>query len=102
MKRKRQFKKELLDKDQLLVDQLVELLHRLGMEVRFERGDFRGGLCTLQGNRKLVVINKNQSLPKQQQILIEVMRSQDLDQIYIPPNLRKFFENSVQSLEDFS
>ncbi len=74
-----------------LLSELEELLERLSIPLRYEKGDFRGGLCKLN-EQTYFIVNKKLSLDQKLQILKSDLRLLDLQQIYLRPALREFLE----------
>lgn len=76
-----------------LVKALEEAHQQLGVPVRRERGKFRGGRCTVDGD-DVMVINKMHPSEAQMAILAESLRSLPHDQLYIRPSVRTALEDS--------
>ncbi len=71
--------------------ELRALAGQLGAEVRFEKGDFKGGYCILKEN-KVIVINKMANLQRKTVILAAALKELGVDQIYLTPKLREVIE----------
>jgi len=84
-------------KPEELIKEVEGELSRLGIAIRRERGNFRGGWCVINDERFLM-LNRRQSAEVQFSILAEAVRSLPLDSIYIKPNLRKALEDSWSHL----
>ncbi len=76
-----------------LVKALEEAHQQLGVPVRRERGKFRGGRCTVDGD-DVMVINKMHPSEAQMAILAESLRSLPHDQLYIRPSVRTALEDA--------
>ena len=76
-----------------VVAALEEALGRLGVRVRRERGPFRGGLCTVDGD-VLVVVNRAQPPEAQVAVLAEAVRRTDHDGLYLRPAVRAALEDA--------
>jgi len=72
---------------QMLFEELCEVFRKIGVEIRFEAGYFKGGICLLE-DQKILFINKNNPLEQNMDMLLEQLKSSDLENIYIPPRLR--------------
>ncbi len=82
-----------------LIKELIEAAEQLGLDVRSERGSFRGGLCTV-GDRPVVVLNKRQPLETNIAILAEVLKEQELESVFLKPAVRTALENSWSTHPD--
>jgi hypothetical protein len=76
--------------EDILVD-LKALAAQLGAEIRFEKGDFKGGYCLLKDS-KVVVINKMANLQKKVMVLSMALKELGIDDIYLTPKLREFID----------
>ncbi|NIR49375.1 hypothetical protein GWO43_12890 [candidate division KSB1 bacterium] len=80
--------------DEDILINLEKLLNNLGIEVRYENGDFFGGLYRYHGKSQ-VIINKALNAKKKIQIIANELRvNVDLDSLYIVPALREVIENA--------
>jgi len=79
-----------------LIKELVEAAEQLGLDVRAERGSFRGGLCFVE-DRPVIVLNKRQPTEANIAILAEVLKNQPLDNVFIKPSVRSALESSWAS-----
>ena len=70
------------------IQELKALSVQLGAEVRFEKGDFKGGYCIIKEN-KVIVINKMANLQRKAMILSMALKELGVDQIYITPRVRE-------------
>jgi len=80
-------KKELTAQREILEEVLVSL----GYSVVRGRGNFREGTCLVEKDKKLV-INQFTPLDLQVSFLVEVLRQQDLSNIYLRPRVRELIE----------
>jgi hypothetical protein len=74
-----------------IIQDLKALASQLGAEVRFEKGDFKGGYCLLKEN-KVVVINKMANLQRKVMILCLALKELGIDQIYLTPRMREIID----------
>lgn len=79
-----------------IVDELRDVAERLGLEVRTERGAFRGGRCRKDG-ADLIVLNKRQPVEAHLAILAESLKEFDLDDVFVKPAVRKALQESWES-----
>lgn len=74
-----------------ILQELKSLSAQLGAEVRFEKGDFKGGYCLLKES-KIIVINKMANLQRKVMILSMALKELGIDQIYLTPKIREIIE----------
>ena len=74
-----------------IIQDLKALAMQLGAEVRFEKGDFKGGYCLLKEN-KVIVINKMMNLQRKVMILSAALKELGIDQIYLNPRMREIID----------
>jgi hypothetical protein len=70
------------------IQELKSLAVQLGAEVRFEKGDFKGGYCLLKES-KVIVINKMANLQRKAMILSMALKELGIDEIFLTPRLRE-------------
>ena len=63
---------------QALLDKIEGLLKAIGYNVRYEKGNFRGGYCILD-TKRLVVVNKFYPVEGRVNTLAEVVNAMELD-----------------------
>lgn len=76
-----------------LVNALEEAHRKLGVPIRRERGTFRGGRCTVDGEN-VMVLNKMHPAEAQMAILAESLHTLPHDQLYIRPAVRAALEDA--------
>jgi hypothetical protein len=79
-----------------LIQELKSVALQLGAEVRFERGDFKGGYCILNDN-KVIVVNKMATLQRKVIILSMALKEIGVDEIYLTPRLRNVIEDMAET-----
>ena len=80
--------------DDDVLQSFEKLLTDLEVELRYEKGDFQGGICRYKEKRQLI-LNKN--LNSNQKIMImanELKSNFDLDNLYLVPALREVIGNA--------
>ena len=70
------------------IQELKVLAVQLGAEVRFEKGDFKGGYCILKES-KVIVINKMANLQRKAMILSIALKELGIDEVFLTPRLRE-------------
>ncbi len=80
--------------EERLLDALESLLRDLSIDVRYEAGDFLGGMCRYKHTRQMI-INKNLSARRKIQLMARELRQNlDVEQLYLVPALREVIENA--------
>jgi len=80
--------------DDDILQSFEKLLTDLEVELRYEKGDFQGGICRYK-EKKQLILNKN--LNSNQKIVImanELKINFDLDNLYLVPALREVIGNA--------
>lgn len=78
-------------KPKRLVQELEAVARQLGVEVRYERGGFRGGRCTVDGE-EIIMLNRRQPPEMHVGILTESLRGLPVDTVYLKPAVRAALE----------
>ena len=78
-----------------IIQDLKALAAQLGAEVRFEKGDFKGGYCLLKEN-KVIVINKMANLQRKVMILTMALKELGIDEIYLTPRIREIIDEMAE------
>jgi len=78
-----------------IIQDLKLLAAQLGAEVRFEKGDFKGGYCLLKEN-KVIVINKLANLQKKVMILSMALKELGIDKLYLTPKMREIIDEMAE------
>ncbi len=80
---------------QTSLDKLEVIFKELGYRLRFEKGSFRTGACTLLDS-KVIVINKFSTVDMKVQSLIQILQTLPVDETLIPEKLRSFYQQIKQ------
>jgi hypothetical protein len=74
-----------------LLDELLAVARKLGIHVRIEpllvQSSRAGGLCRLRG-RTLVLLDERASIVERGAVLAEALAGLELDNVYMPPEVR--------------
>lgn len=81
-------------KHEEIVADLEDLARRLGVTVRYEKGDFEGGFCILR-EQKLVLVNRKLTSQRKASVLALALQDLGLDSVFVKPALRAFIEDEV-------
>lgn len=85
-------------KETEILSALEELVPQLGMELRYEKGDFHGGMCRV-GDRRLILINSRLQPSQKIQILVSELARCNLSNVYIVPAVRELIEQAQRQGE---
>ena len=78
-----------------IIQDLKNLALQMGAEVRFEKGDFKGGYCILKES-KVIVVNKMANLQRKVMILSMALKELGIDKIYLTPKLREIIDEMAE------
>jgi len=78
-----------------IIQDLKLLAAQMGAEVRFEKGDFKGGYCLLKEN-KVIIINKMANLQRKVMILSMALKELGIDKLYLTPRMREIIDEMVE------
>ncbi len=77
-----------------LIQELEELTAQLGLNVRYEKGDFEGGYCVLK-SQKLLVVNKRLADARKASSLAQAIAEFGIDTTFVKPALRQYIEDEA-------
>ena len=84
-----------------LIDELSEAAKRVGLEVRREKilreigYRARGGTCRCR-DRNMIILEREMSPADQVEILVEALRGQDMESLYLSPAARRLLEAAAE------
>jgi len=84
--------------EQILVE-LENLSEKLGLVVRYEKGDFQGDLCIIKEDG-IIIVQKKASLDKKIAVLSRGLGRMDLGNVYVLPELRNLLESDGVEKEE--
>jgi hypothetical protein len=81
------------------LNQLEELVVRLGMTIRYEPlkidgSLYLGGFCRVKG-QDFVIVNKKATTQERIHVLADALKRRELSEIYILPSLRKLLDQET-------
>jgi len=87
-------------KETMILQSLEAIAEKLGIKVQYEnlrkRHIFsKGGLCKLKGN-KVVIIDNTINLSEKIDILADALSQFDLEDVYMPPVVRKILVSKTR------
>ncbi len=71
-----------------VLEDLKSLASQMGVKVRFERGDFKGGYCIVRES-KVIVLNRLSTTQRKVITLSAALTELGIEDIYLPPKLRE-------------
>lgn len=77
---------------ELILQGLESLIQNLSIDLRYEKGDFMGGLCKIR-NKEVFIINNKLPIEKKITLMAVELNRLNLEQIYIRPALRDIIES---------
>jgi hypothetical protein len=83
--------KQIDEKQELIVSELIEVFKNIGYEVRIEKGSFKGGFCLLREQR-LFLLNKNIEPIKKITFLARNLAELGIENIFVKPEIREIIE----------
>lgn len=86
-------------KTEHIVKVLEEAAQQFGLEVRWEKGRFRGGRCLINGE-EMIILNKHHPPEVHLAILAESMAHLPIDTIFLPPAVREALETVARQHPD--
>jgi len=88
--------KQIDEKQELLIKELIEVFNLIGYTVRIEKGLFKGGFCLLR-EQKLFLLNRNIEPAKKITFLARSLADLNVDSIYLKPNIREVIDRESQN-----
>lgn len=76
-----------------IVEELKQAAYQLGYEVRVEKGNFRGGRCSVEGET-IIMLNKRHLPAVQLTVLADTLRDVPIDTVYLKPAVRRALEEA--------
>jgi len=79
-----------------VLEHLEKLSQNLAIDLRYEKGDFKGGLCRVKDQRILII---NSKLPDEEKIKIFLseLGQLDLQNTYVLPVIRELIEEQAEN-----
>lgn len=80
---------------ELVLQGFETLIQNLSIELRYEKGDFTGGLCRI-GQKDVFIINNKLPIDNKINLIADELKRLNLEQIYIRPALREIIKNNYR------
>ncbi|MDZ7268065.1 MAG: ImmA/IrrE family metallo-endopeptidase [candidate division KSB1 bacterium] len=81
-------------KEEEILSSLEKLLDSLGIELRYEKGDFTGGYCLVK-EKPMMIINSALAPAQRIRILARELAQMKLENVFIVPALRQVLEDAL-------
>lgn len=98
--KKRAPKPKVNPEQQQLFDELCAWLEKSGLDVRWEKGNFQGGYCLVNG-KPMIFLNKKNSLEQNIQLILREIQNVEVGNFYLPPRLKNILIKEGLMVEDF-
>lgn len=76
-----------------IVKELEGIVEQLGLRVRREKGNFRGGPC-VRNDEPFLMLNRRHPPEVHLAILAQALRDMDVDSVYLRPVVRQALEDA--------
>lgn len=80
-----------------IIQELEQVSQQLGIQIRYEKGDFEGGYCILK-EQKVLVVNKRLHDMRKASVLAQALSEYGVEEVFIKPNIRTFIEDEAAKL----
>lgn len=80
-----------------IFEEFKSLAAQLSLPIRFETGDFDGGLCVVNDAR-VIIVNKRAGLPRKVGTLAAALAQCDLDSVFVKPAIREAIEDELAKM----
>ena len=77
------------------LNELEEVVEKLGYKVRYEKGNFEGGYCLLKESH-LFVINSRKEIERKIAIVAKNLKELGIDDIFVKPQIRETIEKEAR------
>ena len=86
-------------RDNQIIETMTGLAEKLGMSIKFDEFDGRGGWCRLKVTEK-IIINKR-IMPKEQiRILSQILARYPTEELAMPPKVRQLIDDAREELPE--
>lgn len=81
-------------KQEEIIEELHNVARQLGVNIRYERGDFEGGYCILK-EQKILLVNRRLMPVRKASVLAIALQEIGLETVFLKPALRVYIEDEV-------
>lgn len=82
-----------MTEEELLIE-LEEAAIEVGVQIRYEKGDFDGGYCILRDD-KIIIVNKKLSALRKSSVIAQALWEYGIENVYLKPITRTYIEDEV-------
>lgn len=76
-----------------IVKELESAVEQLGLRVRREKGNFRGGFC-VRNDEEFLMLNRVHPPEVHLVVLADTLKEMDIDSVYLRPTVRQALEDA--------
>jgi len=91
--------KQVEEYNEKILDELIALMGKLGVDVKYDRGNFQGGLVKYEDN-DYFYINRKEKTETKINTIIEELKNLEIPQEYIKGDLKQFFKDILPGPEN--
>ena len=81
-------------KTENILQAFENLVNNLSIDLRYEKGDFNGGLCRMP-DRDILIVNSRLPMEQKIKLIASELNSLDLNHIYIRPAIREIITEKI-------
>jgi len=86
-------------RDNQIIETMTGLAEKLGLSIKFDEFDGRGGWCKLKGTEK-IIINKRMMPKEQTRILAQILARYPTEELAMPPRVRQLIDDAKEELPE--
>ena len=91
--------KQIDDYNGQIMDALIALIEKLGIEIKYDRGNFHGGLVKYEDN-DYFYINRKEKTETKINTIVNELKNLKIPPEYIKGDLKRFFDDSRTDTEN--
>ena len=77
-----------------IVAELESVAREMGVQLRYEKGDFDGGYCLLR-EECVIVVNKKLAPNRKASVISQAFGELGIENVYLKPAVRMFIEDEI-------
>jgi hypothetical protein len=77
-----------------LIEELQAVAGQLGIQIRYEKGEFEGGYCILR-DRRIMLVNRRLIPQRRAAVLAAALQEIGLENIYLKPAVRAYIDDEA-------
>lgn len=81
-------------KEEEILSGLEKLVEGLGIQLRYEKGDFAGGYCVLQ-DKRMMIVNSTLNSAMRCKVLARELATMNLGDVFVLPALREIIAEAA-------